>query len=275
VDLANAGNDTNGDGQTFLNVTVADGNAIYEIWRNGNTSADWSGVTAPAATWTEALRANDTNRTTVLFSQGDDTYIHEANPTTNYGSAAEINVDGDDSGGEVQGLIRFADIFGSGTGQIPNGASITSAVLIIETYNEGEGASVHRMLQDWNADTVTWSGSFGTDGIQADGTEAESTAVATLNWAGVGKTQIDVTGTLQAWLAANPSDGDAANFGWALLPRAATTNGWDFRSTQYSSGALSVALQVTYVPEPAVAPLLSVLALALLRRRSKKSRRVS
>ncbi len=166
---------------------------------------------------------------TLTFQQGMngysgtvDTYIHGGTPDTNNSGAVSLNVDGDNDGAAVQGLIRFDNIFGSQTGQIASDATINSAFLELEVFDDGDSLEMYEMLQSWT-DTATWN-SLG-NGIQANGTEAKSTSVATTGSVNIGKLTIDVTATLQAWQA-NPN----ANHGWAFLPTG--TDGVDFNSAE-------------------------------------------
>lgn len=96
---------------------------------------------------------------TLSFQQGDangyagteDTFVDAGEPTTNKGSAVSIAVDLDDSAGDATtlGLIRFDNIFGAGTGQIPAGATITSASLTFNVTDVSDPTttiSLHQML---------------------------------------------------------------------------------------------------------------------------------
>jgi hypothetical protein len=180
---------------------------------------------------------------TVAFQQGVDgysgtvdTYVQEASPGANNASATELNVDTDDPWSTrqaVQALLRFEDVVGSGTGQVPPGSTVTRATLTVETTNRGDGASLHRMRTGWS-EADSWS-TFGGNGVQPDGTEARSSADATTGTAVVGPTTVDVTASVQAWV-----DGEA-NRGWVFLP--AGRDGWDFSSAE---GAMPPRLEVTY-----------------------------
>jgi hypothetical protein len=169
----------------------------------------------------------------VAFRQGSDgytgtvdTYVRAAEPTANNATAATLGVDTSDpegSGQDVHALVRFDDIVGTGAGQLPPDADVVEASLTLETTNRGDEATVHRMLEPWDDDD-TWN-DFG-GGVQADGTEARSTSVATANPDSTGPTTVDVTASVQAWL------GGASNYGWAFLPTGG--DGWDFSSAEGS-----------------------------------------
>jgi hypothetical protein len=156
-----------------------------------------------------------------------DTELRQSTPTFNAGNDPAFSVDGDDpngTGSDNHVLMQFQDIIGGGAGQVPAGPNvlINKAFLIIEGFDPGDGARLHRVLQPWD-ETVTWANSFGGNGVQATGIEAvalddASTAGAT------GRVEIDVTASVQAWV-----DGEA-NHGWAFLPLG--NNGWDIRSSE-------------------------------------------
>ena len=169
--------------------------------------------------------------TTVSFSTGVvDTVLKQASPTASFGGATSIGPDGD-TGSKVQTLLEFGNLFGTGPGQIPLGATITSASLTLQTTNgSGNGGSLYRMLTDWNG-AATWN-VLG-DGVQI-GTE---TSAADLNVGAVslGSRAFDVTKSLQAW-----ADGQANN-GW--LFNTPSTDGWFFDS---SEGSTKPSLTVTY-----------------------------
>jgi myo-inositol-hexaphosphate 3-phosphohydrolase len=181
----------------------------------------------------------------VSFQQGvndyvgtSDTMLRQYHPSQDYGSATSLSVDSKDPEGNVnQILLRFDHLFGTGLGQIPQDATITSATLTLTTSDPGGGASVHRLLTAWS-ETATYN-SLG-DGIQADGTEAVTAADLVTGGIGtLGPITLDVTNSVQAWV-----DG-ADNNGWAFLP--SSNDGWDFSSSE--SGQVPV-LTVNYTLDP-------------------------
>jgi hypothetical protein len=177
-----------------------------------------------------------------------DTTIRGSRPDKSYATTTRIDVDGlDKSNKEIQGLLQFSNIFGTGQGQIAYGAIITSATL---TLNVGNGTkdqvSLYRMAQDWaSMPNLTWNG-FG-DGVQANGTEAMATPDVVLQRLDKGVDAIDVTQSLQAW-----SDG-RNDFGW--LVHGAGADGFQFSS---SETALAPILTVTYELPTAPVPGITV-----------------
>ena len=63
---------------------------------------------------------------TLSVDQPVDTYIHQASPNSDRSSSNILEVDGNDSGGEVQTLLRYEYLFGPRTNQIPEHATIHS-----------------------------------------------------------------------------------------------------------------------------------------------------
>lgn len=164
-----------------------------------------------------------TTPATLIFQQGVDgyngtvdTFINSGSRNANNSGATSLDVDGseddddDDEGSSVQSLIRFDALFGNQTGQINLNDTIDSATLEIYVTDPGDRLAFHNMLTEWSG-TDTWN-SLGS-GIQANGIEASSSAIATTSSVSTGLLQIDVTASLLAWQA-DPT----ANNGWAILP---------------------------------------------------------
>jgi hypothetical protein len=220
--------------------------------------------------------AGDAAQSVASFQQGvngyvaaHDTEIRQDSTSSTFGATTPLVVDQDDNtatGNQpVQALVRFDNIIGSGAGQVPAGATILSAKLNIHTgstTNDNTGGSVelHRMLTSWT-ESSTWGGSFGGNGVDANGVDASSAADFTLTPNELDNGALfDVTGTVQAW--ANGS----TNFGWSLL--ANSTDGWRFDSSEFGTLADRPSLEITYaVPEPSAIGLLTMGVMLLGRRR--------
>jgi hypothetical protein len=201
---------------------------------------------------------------TLTFQEGvngynatKDTYLNEGQPDDSLGDLTTSRVDGHSYTDEA--LVEFADIFGSGTNQIPFKSQIVSAILTLHVIDSGQcGAKVYQMLASWD-ENDTWNDWTG--GIDSNGQEAATTWDAIVDGAPAGEINIDVTATLQRW------SNDDANYGWALLPKEEfNTDGWEFYS---SEGTVPPKLQVTYIPEPAMLTLLAIGGLALVQRRRR------
>jgi hypothetical protein len=185
---------------------------------------------------------------TVSFQQGVngytsalDTMLKQASPAAGSGTATTLRVDAG-TGVEVQTLLGFDNLFGSGAGQIPLGATITSASLTLQTTNgSNNSGSLYRMVADWD-NASTWNSL--TNGVQTNGSEAVATADATVGVATTGSSKVvDVTKSLQAWASAGTTAEahNAANQGW--LFKTPSTDAWDFDS---SEGTTRPLLSVTY-----------------------------
>lgn len=225
------------------------GNGLYVITLSG--IADVAGNEMAVTTLTILIDTSIVPPVTLSFQQGVDGYsgtvdtmLQEDSPDTNNAGAASLNVDSDEpfgTGRDIQVLVRFEDIFGSGPGQMPLEAQILSATLELEVTNLGHSFHLHEMLQSWS-ETATWNSMV--DGIQADGGEAAATPAATTGPVGTGALSIDVTSSISAWRA-DPS----ANHGWVMLPTGA--DGVDFDS---SEGTTPPKLIVTFLPGPDTTP---------------------
>jgi hypothetical protein len=183
-------------------------------------------------------------RNTVTFRNGNnysgtvDTSISPYSPDLAPGSATTLYID---LGSEQnQTLLVFNDLFGSGPGQIPVGATITSATLTLNTVNpSATGASLYRMLADWS-EQDSWN-SLGS-GIQL-GTEALWSPDLITGAVSRGAGTFDVTTSVRAWLsgAATALEANAANNGWVFIAK--SSDGWDFSS---SESLIRPTLTVTY-----------------------------
>ncbi|UCE58163.1 MAG: DNRLRE domain-containing protein [Phycisphaerales bacterium] len=172
--------------------------------------------------------------TTLTFRDGvgsydgtHDTFLREAAPDSINGSMDNWEWDLEDPApNQNVGLIRFDDIIGTGAGQIPEGADITSATLTLVAFDPSEvpAGDVNECLVSWDQATATWNNFGGEAGVQADeiGGFAASAPINS------GTAVIDVTANMQAW-AANP----AANLGWVFLPH--SYNGLQIRSSEYAA----------------------------------------
>ncbi|MDI5934704.1 Ig-like domain-containing protein [Halomonas kalidii] len=205
-------------------VALLDDNVFTFSTQDDGLTSESTSLSMTTSTTSEPVIA------TSQFQQGSngyagvvDTFLYEGQPRANRGSQKTLTVDSEDRRGEVQALVRFDDIFGSGAGQIPLGATILSATLELQTTTSGDGARLHRMLQSWS-DSATWD-SLG-NGIQADGVEAMVQSDLNTGFVAAGTTQLDVTTSLQAW-----ANGQA-NHGWAFLPLG--PDGWSFDSAEGS-----------------------------------------
>jgi hypothetical protein len=176
-----------------------------------------------------------------------DTEIRSGQPAATQGGNATVSVDADNAGGVSYGLLRFNNLFGTGAGQIPPGATIVAATLtVFATDTSGAGAVIglHRMLVNWDANSTWNSATFGGNGPQTNGTEAAVNPDATIpepNVSNVTKT-LNVLNTVRAWQAGAPT------YGWVLINN--STDGWDFASSENGTAANRPRLSVTIEAPP-------------------------
>ena len=179
-----------------------------------------------------------------------DTHIKQVSPNLSFGSLQAIKWDtrGTDTDPSTQefGLIRFDNIFGSGTGQIPAGASIVSATLQYTVFNASASpnANVNEILSDWTEET-TWDAFGNTPGVQP---EDYGVLVTTAPASATGNYTIDVTSSLAAW-STNPL---TTNRGWIFRPN--DLDGVDIRSSEYTTSSNRPLLRVNYTPPPSTPP---------------------
>ncbi len=232
------------DGSNIWVVDVVD-DLVYKYDMSGTfissfsltaANIDPSGITVSSRAGLASFQEGSSSYASTL-----DTRLRESVPSTPVPEDTVIVVDAD-AGVVEQALVRFGSIFGGGANQIPLGSTITSASLTVyvgDSTQSGAQIALHRMLVTW-AESATWDSMTG--GIQTNGTEAASTADATLpNPETTGsKTFSGLETTLQAW-----SDG-ATNYGWAILSD--DGDGWIFDSSENGTQSQRPILRVAYKP---------------------------
>jgi hypothetical protein len=177
------------------------------------------------------------------YTQTQDTYLSQANAGTVEGALDNWRWDLENPAPSAEfGLIRFDGIVGSGAGQIPAGASITSASLTLEVTNGSvapEG-SINESAVDWAESTATWNNFGGEAGVQADEYRASPQYLAPI---AVGSVSTSVTASVQAFVS-----GTRSNFGWVFRPN--NTDGAQVDSAEFATASLRPKLSVTYTFSP-------------------------
>jgi len=207
------------------------------------------------------------------FSDTDATYIQGSNgeEDTNFVNTVNLLVEDEPGVGVFRTLVRFADIFGSGVGQVPAGSIINSATLTLRTNgNSFDGTadtlSVFRTTSNWDESTVTWN-SFNAGGVA--GVDYDAAVLDTFvplnpstNY------DIDITAAAQIW-----SGNTALNQGIIVIG-----SGFDrvsFRSDDIASSQPLLTIDYSVIPEPASGTLAGIgLVLLAVRRRSTRRHRV-
>ncbi|MEM9837122.1 MAG: DNRLRE domain-containing protein, partial [Bacteroidota bacterium] len=182
-----------------------------------------------------------------IYAGTEDTYIQENMSTMNFGNENFVNPD---NFSLRHGLIQFKDIFGNGPGQVPNGAVITSAALVLRVFDSGsEDIEASRILGPWDESVATWD-NFMLNGNTEGGAQrddVETTAATTFTFPPDDEAQfIDVTSDVQFW-----SD-NGNNFGWALFNP--SDDGLDFRSSEFPNQGARPRLRITYILPDAPVP---------------------
>jgi hypothetical protein len=164
---------------------------------------------------------------------------------------------------ERQVLIRFDDIIGLGSNQIPPGSTNVSAALNIDTCNLIGTAwiQIHQLLQPWDCPGTTWGNSFGGNGVQPDGIEAVTTFDGGLGGDVSGIITLDVTESAQAWVE-DPS----SNHGLAIIPQQNNKpfEGWTYYSCSHPAPPIVAYLTIAFTPPPGAIPTTSAWGLAVM-----------
>ncbi len=167
-----------------------------------------------------------------------DTEIWALAPTTFLESNPNASSDADNDGGESQVLIRFDGIIGKEPKQIPSGARILSARMVVSAFDQGSTVNLHRMLVPFSR-SATWNSMV--DGVSADGCEASRHKDSfTFGKIAANSSTIvfDVTDSVQAWASGQ------ANHGWVFINTAG--NGWDFYASEFEDIKQRPQLAVEY-----------------------------
>ena len=183
-----------------------------------------------------------------------DTYIDQLYPADSFGDEATmIAINGISAGSPrlQQPLIQFGNLFGTESYQVPvDATAITSATLTVYAAGDiyhGVGKSdvlygLYPMINSW--DGASTYGSFGANGIQPDGVEAEATAEG---WTPgiMGNSDpvtFDVTASLQAWFS-----GYKTNNGWVLHdPDNTVWDRWTTASSEVTGLLTGPKLEITF-----------------------------
>jgi hypothetical protein len=142
---------------------------------------------------------------------------------------------------ESAALIRFDDIFGTGPGQVPPGATILGATLITQSLGGSllDSGRAGAVLVNWD-ELSTWNSFGGTPGH--DPTEYTSFAAAPTSSFDCPCTphRLDVTESVKSYIGGSP------NFGWIFVPGATTIE--TVASSEDSTVAARPKLEVLYLP---------------------------
>lgn len=162
-----------------------------------------------------------------------------ADATTYYldGGANTLN-----DNGYTQGLIRFSDIIGVGAGQIPAGAKVLSARLVVRTKTHGNAQSggcynTYRLTRAFDSSSSAGStGDFGANGLEGD----VDMIMGSFDVPAAGvEVAADVTAAVQSWVNGDPVYGIG-------IRSDRNTDGWSFHTTGATNAANRPRLEITY-----------------------------
>jgi hypothetical protein len=156
-----------------------------------------------------------------------DTDVWGDAPNNQYSTSTFVRVDGRSTNYPAHALLQFANLFGSGPGQIPVGAQITSAKLEITVTDDGD--AVKLCMLRWVAAEREHLGGIRRTMLSGQHGRSSTGYVVRVS-------SIDVTTSLLAW-----ANAPLTNFGWAILQG---TNKVQFDS---SEGTTPPKLTVTFI----------------------------
>ena len=201
-------------------------------------------------------------KATVSFQQGVNGYTGQFDKRVGLtvdqlgSSVSQYFLDGrpNNTSPDINGLLRFDNLFGNGPGQIPLGAEVVDARLYMTTSTVSDAQSggpwiVDRLVVPVN-ETTTYA-DLGGDPVTNtyDGFEGARGASSGIPVAGFGAQvrgqvgQADVTELVQAW-----ADG-APNYGFSILT-GGTTDGWSYNTVGNPNPVLRPRLEITYTTLP-------------------------
>ena len=140
---------------------------------------------------------------TVSFSgpsQVQDTLINGDSPTLTAGTAQNFKIDGLTP--HAHGLIKFPTLIGNGSGQVPLGSIVTSAILRFDCINPGDQVRMYRLTEDWVEDGATWNErAFGVPwgAPGADGLPSRANVSVAFDCLAPGQRTVDVASFVQDW----------------------------------------------------------------------------
>ncbi|MDA1315174.1 MAG: DNRLRE domain-containing protein [Acidobacteria bacterium] len=175
-----------------------------------------------------------------------DTYISQNAPTSNFGLSGTLLLDGDDPSGSTNDL---ASLILWDLSSIPPGATVDSAEIDIEVFNISSGAyNIYELKRDWFETGATWNvyspgNAWGTPGASGAG-DRGSLVLGTVTAGSLGSYKVilnaDGIAAVQGWV-----DNPSSNHG-IIVANPSTTDGVDFRSSDYGTATQRPRLTVSY-----------------------------
>ena len=182
---------------------------------------------------------------TSLYSGTRDTYLARSAPSTNFGAATTLWVEGD---GGSPALLRWKDI------TIPAGSTVQSATLTLNVTNPTDGTyELYAPKRDWWEDYSSWN-SYGPEDEDsweipgAKGTsDRETTVVGTITASSTGQVTITLNAAgidlVQSWVDdPSPNSGN----GIIIIADSKVSDGLVFESHNAKTASNRPKLTVTY-----------------------------
>ena len=174
-----------------------------------------------------------------------DTMIKQGSATSNFGTGATIEVDGDDGSGVDKTILLKWDV-----SSIPAGKTVTSASLVFRVLDAtGNSYQVYELKQNWVETQSTWNVfSTGNNWQTAGAFGANDRGTVVLGTAGPASVGTNYTVTLNASgiaLVQNWVNNPATNFG-LVIGNSTSTDGLDFSSSEAATAVDHPKLVITY-----------------------------
>ena len=186
---------------------------------------------------------------TVSYAGTLDTYLAQSRPTTNFGTAPTVRVDGEELGGgeDLSALLRW-DL-----ADIPPGSTVLAATLSVNVTNLAlDPYEIFEVKRNWSETSATWTLFAPGNSWQIPGAQGSldigSTVLATVNLPATGVKTIPLNAIavalVQAWVNA-----PATNYGM-IITDTNSRDGLAFDSREASTPTTRPKLTITYVPAP-------------------------
>ena len=200
------------------------------------------------------------------YTNAYDTKIQPSSPDLDASQATTVFVDylSLTNGDTEQVLLRFDNLVGGTTNQVPPGAQVDAAILDLASVTAnsmGDGGLFYPMLVPWTDTNATWN--FFNNGIQPDGVKASTVSnvqAGTPDFAALvqsGFNSYNVTADVRAWI-----NGSQTNYGWVVIPWLNGSDGWGFNTAEAAIPRERPQLRIYYSFPPVAAAVLQPLALA-------------
>jgi len=185
-----------GNGRYTIPISGLENHTKYTWFVNATDNANWARKTYVFTTAPEGM---------LLLEPSADTFVGEHNPTVNYGSCNHILVSdkyGASSNYDARGMVLF------NLSEIPPGSTVVSANFSLYYYHYddtnpvGREITCHRILEDWDEMTVTYTMMPNSDPVECASTILPG-YYTWVSW--------DVTSEV-----ANLLNGTAQNYGWMI-----------------------------------------------------------